>query len=110
MDFASAANLSMGMIHDAVWLRMDSLKRSLAGTPALCLGSLFALTVLLPGLSAGIAGARVAFRISLMSHLGLSLVTGLLLSLVTLTTTSAGVLTRVFHFPSPQPCSVRCSS
>lgn len=39
-------DLPLGVVSDALWLRTHSLRRSLAGTPTLCLTSLFSLSLL----------------------------------------------------------------
>jgi hypothetical protein len=39
-------DLPLGVASDALWLRTHSLRRSLAGTPALCIASLLALSIL----------------------------------------------------------------
>jgi hypothetical protein len=40
---SAAADLSLGLIRDALWLRTESWRRVLSGTAALCLGSLLSL-------------------------------------------------------------------
>jgi hypothetical protein len=43
---AMLADLSIGLTRDALWLRGESWRRALSGTPSLCLGSLLGLCVL----------------------------------------------------------------
>jgi hypothetical protein len=44
--FAILADLSIGLTRDALWLRTESWRRALSGTPTLCLGSLLGLCLL----------------------------------------------------------------
>lgn len=44
--FGASTDLSIGLVRDALWLRSDSWRRALDGTPTLCLGAMFGLCVL----------------------------------------------------------------
>jgi hypothetical protein len=83
---ASIADISVGLTRDAMWLRVEALKRNLVGTPALCLGSLLGLALVSSLLGAGIAGTWSVFEASLANRLEVATVAGALVFCVAFAT------------------------
>lgn len=62
---AQRADLSMGLIRDALWLRTDGWRLTYRGTASLCLASLFGLCALSILFSLALTGSWSALRVSL---------------------------------------------
>jgi hypothetical protein len=60
-DFGITADLSIGLLCDALWLRTDSWGRALSGTPELCLASLLGMCVMATLLGLAVNGGWRAF-------------------------------------------------
>jgi hypothetical protein len=58
-----APALSLGLIHDALWLRTESCSRALTGTPTLCLSLLASLLLLAAVPAIVVAGSLYAFAL-----------------------------------------------
>jgi hypothetical protein len=87
LDVVSVADFSMGVTRDALWLRVEVVKRNLAGTPALCLGSLVGLTLVSSALGAGIAGTWSGFQVALAERAEVAVAAGVLVLFVAFATT-----------------------
>jgi hypothetical protein len=61
--FGIAADLSIGLVCDAMWLRTDSWGRALSGTPALCLASLAGWCALATLMGLALNGSWRAFEV-----------------------------------------------
>jgi hypothetical protein len=81
-------DLSIGLTRDALWLRGDSWRRALSGTPALCLGSLLGLCVLALLIDLAMAGSWRALSPHLRAEFMHFLVAAPLVIFVTLATSS----------------------
>jgi hypothetical protein len=62
LSLALISDLSIGLTRDALWLRTESWRRALSGTPTLCLGSLAALCLLALVLDLALTGSWHALR------------------------------------------------
>jgi hypothetical protein len=86
--FAMTTDFSIGLTRDALWLRGDSWRRALSGTPALCLGSLLGLCGLAMLIDLGMAGSWRALSPHLRAEFMHFLVAAPLVIFVTLATGS----------------------
>jgi len=62
-DFGITADLSIGLMCDALWLRTDSWGRALSGTPALCLASLLGWCALATLIGLALSGGWRGFAV-----------------------------------------------
>jgi len=67
--FAAISDLSIGLTRDALWLRTESWRRALSGTPTLCLASLAALCLLSLIIDLALTGSWPALRPHLTAEL-----------------------------------------
>ena len=87
---AILADLSIGLIRDALWMRTESCRRTLVGTATLCLCSLAGLNLLAALLGLACSGDGHPFLDYLGSHAGGSMVAGALVVFVSFSTSSRG--------------------
>jgi hypothetical protein len=92
---ASTTDLSIGLTCDALWLRSDSWRRALSGTPALCLGSLLGLCLFAMLIDFAMAGSWGALSPHLRSEFMHFLVAAPLVIFVTLATSSRRHIERI---------------
>jgi hypothetical protein len=68
-SFALITDLSIGLTRDALWLRTESWRRALSGTPTLCLASLAAFCLLSLIIDLALTGSWTALRPHLAAEL-----------------------------------------
>ena len=84
------ADLSIGLTRDALWLRTESWRRTFVGTAVLCLGGLSGLSLLAALMGLALTGNWHSLDTYLESHVGRSLVVGILTVFVCFATASQG--------------------
>lgn len=72
-SFVVTTDLSIGLVRDALWLRTDSWRRSLSGTPTICLVALLALSFLAAVIALALIGSWHSLSLYLRLHLSRSL-------------------------------------
>jgi hypothetical protein len=87
-NIAMTTDFSIGLTRDALWLRGDSWRRALSGTPALCLGSLLGLCQLAMLIDLAMAGSWRALGPHFRAEFMHFLVAAPLVIFVTLATSS----------------------
>lgn len=82
------ADLSIGILRDALWLRSESWRRAYSGTALLCVASLFSLGMIALLMALYFAGGRAAMNAYLSMHLVRALFTAPLVVFVAFATAS----------------------
>jgi hypothetical protein len=82
------ADLSIGLIRDALWLRTDSWRRSFSGTAVICLASLLGLNLFCTLIGLAVTGGWHSLGLYLSDHFTRSLVAAALVVFVAVATAS----------------------